>query len=158
MQLVLAVLSAMLMTMSIVSGANPHFVRANAQLIREADLKAVFKEAGLGRNENVTIQLSADTKALWGCINRGGNHPQAANKEYAYGQATESGEFNSGRNGHVIGSLTIDLADVAMPDDWSCPRGQKAVLFEVAYGDIQLCDETNGVCVELGGLSRAFWP
>jgi hypothetical protein len=45
-----------------------------------------LKEAGLGDNQLVDYVASADASATYACINGGGKHPQAQNKETVNGQ------------------------------------------------------------------------
>jgi hypothetical protein len=40
-----------------------------------------WHEAGLGDNQNIDYRASADVSAVYTCLNGGGNHPKAANKE-----------------------------------------------------------------------------
>jgi hypothetical protein len=129
------------------SAANPHFVKARATVGKDHSLTVSFKEAGLGNNQTVEIVLTADVSVLWGCINGGGKHPKASNKESVEGPVSKGGLFTSGKNGQVTDSLSISADDLPMPTDWDCPPGQRAEILEATYSNILLCDTTNGVCV-----------
>jgi hypothetical protein len=58
-------------------GGNPHQVQACTTTQSGNTLTVSCKEAGLGDEDQIQVQISAD--AL--CINPGGNHPKAVNKE-----------------------------------------------------------------------------
>ena len=60
-----------------------------------------------------------------------------------------SGTFNSGQNGQITAALILG-ADLAPPEDFSCPRGQDTELASVSYTDISVIDVTNDVILELG--------
>ncbi len=126
---------------------SPHFISASAQL-SGTNLVVSFKEAGLGNNVLIHEVASADATAMYACINGGGNHPQAANKETVHGPVTASGDFPSGKNGNIVGSLTI--APVG-PGDFSCPPDQTLVLGKVLYENVAITDTTNGVTQAISG-------
>ena len=67
--------------------AAPQFKAATSSVNNAGALVVSFDERGLG-NENVDYTLTADATALYACLNRGGNHPQAANKEPFEGQVS----------------------------------------------------------------------
>lgn len=115
-----------------------HFVRYGASL-DGSSLDVNWKEAGLGNNQNVDYTASASANATYVCINGGGRHPQAANKEDVTGVVTANGTFNSGRNGQITGSLTVDPPATSL----SCPGGQHLELACVAYTNITLDDTTT---------------
>ena len=127
---------------------NAHFVRASAA--RSGDnLVVSFKEAGLGDSVTVTIRASAQGTASYECINGGDNHPQAANKETVSSEVSASGNFTSGKNGTVSGSLTVHPPG---PGDFSCPPGQRlSGPFDVSYTNVSVTDETNGATASIAG-------
>lgn len=137
----------MLMAPMLASAQNPHFVRATSSLSGD-DLVCSFKEAGLGDSVTVTISCTADATAEYECQNRGAKNknPEAANKETVSGPVSESGDFTSGKNGQITGSLTVDAPG---PGDFSCPPGQNLVLVSASYTNVELCDTTNDVCETL---------
>src|SRR5262245_47376360 len=79
---------------------SPHFVVADAS--RSGDTLSVnFKEAGLGNEPQVHVVLTAT--AL--CINGGGKHPKAVNKE----SVNAAGDFPV-QNGKAEGTLSVTAA------------------------------------------------
>ena len=58
----------------------PKFHSVDSAVNNDGALVVSWDERGLG-NENVDYTLTADAEAVFACINRGGNHPEAANKE-----------------------------------------------------------------------------
>jgi hypothetical protein len=113
---------------------SPHYISA-ASGLSESSLTANFKIAGLGDNQTITVTLTADATAQYACINGGGNHPKATNKETVSGPVSASGDFTSGKNGNVTGTLTAPPPDKG---DFSCPSGQKLVLTFAQYTNVQL--------------------
>jgi hypothetical protein len=133
--------------------AQPHFIRLNASL-EGANLCVTFKEAGLGNNELITYQLSAHATAEYACVNKGGHHPQASNKETVSGPVSTTATFESDKNGQVTGTICVSPPP---PGDFSCPPGQQLVLVSVTYNTITLTDLTNGVSVGVSGtFSETF--
>jgi hypothetical protein len=128
---------------------SPHFISASAALNNDGTLTGSFKEAGLGTNQNINYTLSADGTATYVCVNKGGANPSAQNKTTVNGPVSASGTFNSGKNGNVIGSLTVSPP----PSDISCPKGQSLELASVSYTNVTLTDTTNNISVSLGDFS-----
>jgi hypothetical protein len=124
---------------------NPHFIRASGSQNNDGSLTVSFKEAGLGTNQNIDYELTADATATYVCVNRGGANPSAQNKTTVAGPVSASGTFNSGKNGQVTASLTVDPP----PSDISCPPGQSLELASVSYTNVVLTDTTNNVSIEL---------
>src|SRR4029450_4654181 len=68
---------------------SPHFLRCSASgVTSDGELNVSFKIAGLGSNESITVTASAHADAIYGCLNRGQQCPNAANK--AEGQTDAS--------------------------------------------------------------------
>jgi hypothetical protein len=131
------------------SGA--HFFSATASVNDGGALVVSWDEAGLG-NENITYTLTADASATYACINNGGNHPKAANKETVAASVSTGGSFQA-RNGRVQGTLTTGpLLDPA----FTCPAGQTRVLAQVTYMNIVLTDTTNNVSTDIADVCRSF--
>ncbi len=134
--------------------ASPHFIFADASVANNGDLIVSWKEAGLGDNQLIHYQATADASGFYACINGGGNHPQAANKEAFEGPVSGEGTFASGKNGQITASLDI----APPPSPLECPNGQRLVLACVTYADIALTDTTNGISADVqGSVSRTFF-
>jgi hypothetical protein len=132
--------------------AAPKFHAATSSVNSAGALVVSFDERGLG-NENVDYTLTADATALYACINRGGRHPQAANKEAFEGQVSTGGSFEV-KNGRVVASLTTGPL---LAPQFTCPSGQRRVLAAVSYTNIVLTDTTNNVSTTVPDASRTFF-
>jgi hypothetical protein len=130
----------------------PKFHSATSSVNNAGALVVNFDERGLG-NENIDYTLTADATAVYACINGGGKHPQAANKETANGEVSGGGSFEP-RNGRVTASLS---AGPISAGDFSCPGGQRLVLASVSYTNIVLTDTTNGASTSVPDASRTFF-
>jgi hypothetical protein len=133
------------------STSGAHFMSASASINDDGALVVSWDEAGLG-NENITYTLTADATATYACINNGGHHPKAANKETVAGSVSAGGSFQA-KNGRVQASLT---AGPLLDPDFQCPEGQDRVLAKVTYSNIVLTDTTNGVSTTLADVCRSF--
>jgi hypothetical protein len=140
---------------------SPHFVSASDSIITTApdgvtnlgDLVVSWKEAGLGDNMLVAYTAAADGSATSACINKGGNHPSASNKETVNGPVSASGSFSSGKNGQITQSLTVEEPS---PGSFSCPSGQSFVLASVSYTMVSISDNTNRQSEALPNQSVVF--
>ena len=130
----------------------PKFHVATSSVNNDGALVVNFDERGLG-NENIDYTLTADATALYACINGGGNHPQAANKEAFEGQVSTGGSFET-KNGRVVASLTTGPLQAPQ---FTCPPGQRRVLAAVSYTNIVLTDTTNNVSTTVPDASRTFF-
>jgi hypothetical protein len=128
---------------------SPHFIRATGTVNNDGSLTVNFKEAGLGTNENIQYVLSGNATAIYVCVNRGGANPSASNKTAVAGPVTAEGTFNSGKNGQVTASLTVQPPF----QDIGCPPGQSQQLASVTYTGMTLTDTTNNVSISLGDFS-----
>jgi hypothetical protein len=126
---------------------SPHFISASSSL-SGSSLVCTFKEAGLGNLgfTNIKETCSATATATYVCVNNGGNHPQAANKETITAPVTGGGNFPI-RNGQTTGTITVAAPG---PGSFSCPGGQTLALASVTYSNVQICDQL-GNCVTLAG-------
>jgi hypothetical protein len=132
----------------IASAQSPHFVRADVGFSGSSpNLAVTFKESGLGDNQLVNISASANASAVYACINGGGNHPKAANKETINATVSASGTF-SVKNGTTSGTLTLAPPG---PGSFACPNGQRLVLASVTYSNVALTDTTNNVSKSFSG-------
>lgn len=128
---------------------SPHFISASGTLNANGSLTVKFKEAGLGTNQNIDYTLTAQGTATYVCVNNGGANPSAKNKTTVNGPVSASGTFNSGKNGNVTASLTVQPP----PSDIACPSGQKLELASVSYTGVTLTDTTNGISISVGDFS-----
>ncbi len=145
----LAVLLILVLAVTTVFAADPHFISATASITSSGNLVVSWKEAGLGDDVNINYTASANATADWGCLNGGGKNPEATNKETVEGPVSSSGTFNSGKNGTISDSLTINPP--AAPSSFSCPNGQKLVLADVSYTNVSVADTTDGVSISVPG-------
>ncbi len=147
-----ATLVAVLALASAAWAGAPKFHSATSSVNNDGALVVNFDERGLG-NDNIDYTLTADATALYACINGGGKHPQAANKEAFEGQVSGGGSFEP-KNGRVVASLT---AGPLLAPQFTCPSGQRRVLAAVTYTNIVLTDTTNNVSTPVADASRVFF-
>jgi hypothetical protein len=110
---------------------SPHFVTADASASGNT-LTVTFKEAGLGNEPQVHVVLSAD--AL--CINPGGKHPKAVNKE----SVEAAGDFPV-QNGKAEGTLSVTATF----------QPECVPPMTVSFTNITLVDETSGATANIPG-------
>jgi len=135
---------------------SPHFTSSSGTLGNDGALTIAFKEAGLGANLNINFIASADAAASWGCINKGGNNPQATNKRAVSGPVSAYAVFASGKNGAI--SQSLSLKPPAAPADFTCPSGQNMVLADIAYTNVVLKDATTPVTANVtGSFTKTFY-
>ena len=151
---IIAVLSMLLVAVSasVALAGSAKFHSATSSVNAAGALVVNFDERGLG-NGNIDYTLTADATALYACLNKGGNHPQAANKEAFEGQVSAGGSFES-KNGRVVASLTTGPLQAPT---FTCPSGQRRVLAAVTYTNIVLTDTTNGTSTTVPDASRTFF-
>ncbi len=112
---------------------SPHFVDSTVSATNtDGTLTVSGKEAGLGDELQVHIVVTAT--AL--CINRGGNHPKAVNKE----DVSTAGDFPV-QNGKADFSLTLTAT---FQPPCSPPM-------TVEYTNVTVTDTTNDISVTLNG-------
>ena len=139
---------------------SPHFIGTAAMggVFADGGISVgPFKEAGLGDNALTTYALTGHFTADYGCVNHGGNHPAAANKEAVAGNVDAIAMIASSKNGNVIG--TLNFVPPAPATVLSCPGNQMAVLADISYTGLALVDQTNGVSATLDktALSAVFF-
>ncbi len=131
-----------LATATPVFATSPHFINVSASINSGGSLIVGWKEAGLGNNLLIHYDAGADSSAIYACINGGGNHPKAANKETVSGPLYAGGDFPSGKNGNVTASLPLGPLGAGA---FSCPSGQKLMIAKVVYTNVSLWDRTNNI-------------
>jgi len=124
---------------------SPHYVKGPDATLNGSDAVVSWKEAGLGGviPAQVTYTANASGTATYACINRGGNHPSASNKQAVNGPVSSSGTFPIAKNGTVTGSLSISPPASTL----DCPGGQAEVLACVSYSGISLTSSAQGTAV-----------
>jgi hypothetical protein len=132
------------------SGA--HFMSASGSVDTSGALVVAFDEAGVGTS-SITYTLSSDATATYACINGGGNHPKAANKETFAGDVTGGATFEP-KHGRVTGTVS---AGPLSQGAFACPSGQRLVLASVSYTNILLTDTQNDVSIAVADVSRIFF-
>jgi hypothetical protein len=96
--------------------------------------------------------LTANSTATYACLNNGGRHPKAANKESTTSPVSGGTDVQA-KSGHASGSITAGPPDSTLV----CPSGQTFVLACVSYTDIVVTDTTNHVTASLPDVSRTFF-
>ena len=140
------------MALGTASAQAPKFHAAGSAVNNVGALVVSWDERGLG-NDDVDYTLTADASALYACINRGGNHPQATNKETVNAEVTASGSFEP-KNGRVTASLSAGPPSAGA---FSCPSGQRLLLAAVSYTNIVCTDVTNNVATSVPDAARTFF-
>jgi phage tail sheath gpL-like len=111
---------------------SPHFVSVTATRA-DNSLTVEGKEAGLGNETQVHIVVTATAE----CINPGGHHPKAVNKE----SVSEEGDFPV-QNGKANFSLTLTAS---FQPECSPPM-------TVRFTDVRVTDTTHGISKNLGSF------
>jgi hypothetical protein len=152
----LTVAAAVLGLGSLPAGATSgaHFMPAtDASVTPSGALSVNIDEAGVG-NALVNYTLVWTATADYGCINGGGNHPQATNKETT--TAGGSDTFSeSPINGRVHATVTVLGTPPPVTNGFTCPNGQTLVLADVSYS-ATLSDTTNDVSIGLSASATFF--
>jgi len=132
------------------SGA--HFFSATSSVANNGALVVSWDEAGVGQQQ-VNYRLTADGTATYACINGGGNHPKASNKENVSGPLSSPITGFQPENGRVQGSLSVGPLGAG---SFSCPSGQTFVLACVSYSNLVLRDLTNNVIANPAPVQKTF--
>lgn len=151
LRVIVVAIVALVASMAFAAGAladAPKIHSASSTVNNDGALVASWDERGLGNN-NIDYTLTADATAIYACINGGGNHPQAANKETVNAEVSAAGSFEP-KNGRVQASMEAGPPSAGA---FSCPKGQRLVLASVSYTNIVLTDTSNGVTTSLPDAS-----
>jgi phage tail sheath gpL-like len=130
--LALIALGAVAVAVPAAWAGNPHFVSVTAERTGNT-LTVEGKEAGLGSESAVFIEVRATAE----CINNGGKHPKAENKE----SVSAEGEFPV-QNGKAEFSLTLTAS---FKPACSPPM-------ELRFSNVIVEDTTNGISKKLGSF------
>lgn len=99
-----------------------------------------FKETGLGNTPSVTVQASANSTAVYTCINKKpGQNPADANQHSVKSVVTASGNFSADKSRSASGSLVLSPP---LPN-FSCPSGQSPMLQSATYTNVKVTDLSN---------------
>jgi hypothetical protein len=131
--LTVLVLATAGLAVSVAWAGSPHFVGTPTATRTDNSLTVTGKEAGLGNETQVQIQVSVQAA----CLNRGENFPSAANKQ----SFSQQGTFPV-QNGKADFSLTVTAT---FQPKCSPPM-------RVVFGDVTVTDLTNpGVTATIPG-------
>lgn len=132
---VLTAFAVVLLAATSLVAANAHFIGSPKAVVSGQTLTVSFKAAGLGNaEETATFNLSGEVDVFSRCYNRGGNKPQADNKQETLAVDTTS-DFPV-RNGQVTGSFTVTPLSTL-----DCPGNQRVVIESVDFSDLVLSGE-----------------
>jgi len=149
-------LSALVFAAGPAAADSPHFISAGTASITNsgAYLVSNFKEAGLGNTvATEAITLNATATATYVCINGGGNHPKASNKQSVTAPLTNTQSFPV-RNGQTTGSISVG-PPAAGPFQPPCSPPQTVQLAFVSYTNVSLTGLAGDTAPE-PDLSRCF--
>jgi len=147
-------IAAIALLVSTAGAASPHFIRASASgPSNSGQLTVSFKIAGLGDAVTTTVTARADATAVYACRNNGGNFPSDPKKQQVSGPVSNSGQFTSGKNGSISGSLTLSPPASTL----DCPNGQREVLASVSYTNVSISAPEAGSESIPGTFSRVFF-
>src|SRR6266536_1948355 len=119
--------AALAVAVPIAWAGSPHFIKSATTVTRSDDSLTVSgKEAGLGDEAQIHVVLNAT--AL--CINNGGHHPKAVNKE----SVSAAGDFPV-QNGQADFTLSVSAS---FQPECSPPM-------TVEFTDVTVTDTTNGL-------------
>lgn len=129
MRKVFAIFASLLITGALASSAtaaSPHFIGDPQASVSGNTLTVTFKAAGLGNAPTADFTLSGEVEVFSRCYNRGGNKPQADNKQETI-EVSETKEFPV-RNGQTTGSFSITPLSTL-----TCPGNQRVVIESVSF-------------------------
>jgi hypothetical protein len=127
--IVTAVIFMFGLTVGVATAGSPHFVGDCTKTQDGNTLTVTCKEAGLGNEEQIEVTISAT--AL--CINNGGKHPRAVNKEDL--AETFSEPVQNGKADYTE-TLTATFQPPCDPP------------MDVEFSNVTVTDTTNGLTVD----------
>jgi hypothetical protein len=134
---------AILGSAGIAQAANPKLVVPSTSVNNSGALLISVRATGLGNIGSVAIAAGAEhgessntarADAVWGCVNKSGQIPNAENKRSSGEEVSVSDDFTVTKNGSVRGTLTV--AAPGPESGFRCPGGQKLELLSVTYSGI----------------------
>jgi hypothetical protein len=121
---------------------NPHFIGTPTATVSGNTLTVNFKAAGLGTGDYADFTLTGSVDVFSRCYNKGGNKPQADNKQETI-SVNQAGTFPV-RGGQTTGSFTVTPLSTL-----TCPGNQVVVIESVSY-DLTLTGP-GGITAHLTG-------
>jgi hypothetical protein len=122
-----AVLAVLIVTASAVMAASPHYVQGPTVSASSTSLTISGKAAGLGNaSATADASLTGSVDVFSRCYNRGGNKPQADNKQETI--AVNQNQTFDVRNGQVTFSFTVSPLSTL-----TCPGNQQVVVESVSW-------------------------
>lgn len=143
----LLVVATITLTIAFADSANFDERRTGAKCAG-TNLDVNFRETGLGNTPSVNYLCTANATATYACINGGQHNPKAANKRDVNGPVSAPGTFPSGKNGSVVGNITLNPPSAG---DFACPSGQDLVLLSATYSQVTITDTDHNVSYTLPG-------
>jgi hypothetical protein len=136
------------------SGAST-FDFADVSVDGSGNLVLSFKVHGVGNND-VTFTLAGSATTVYGCINGGGNHPKASNKE-SNTTAFSTQVTLDPTNGGIESTVTFPVPTSTLV----CPSGQTFTLISVRYFGLSFTNSTAGEVATLSTTDTgtiSFFP
>jgi hypothetical protein len=124
--IVLAVLTALIVTVGASLAASAHFIGTPQLTQTDTSIRITASVAGLGNAAGATFSLTGSVDVSSRCYTRSGNKPQAANKQEHI--AVSDTQTFPVRNGRTDVSFTISPLSTL-----TCPGGQHVVIESVTY-------------------------
>ena len=121
-----AVFLAIGLMTQVASADNPHFIGTPNATVSANSLTVTFKAAGLGNGPYADFTLEGSVDVFSRCYNRGGNKPQADNKQETL-SISETKQFPVS-HGQTTGSFTVTPLSTL-----TCPGNQRVVIESVSF-------------------------
>lgn len=129
------------------SGA--HFFSASASVnSTTGQLLLSWDESGVGNQDISYVLTDFSQSAIYACYNKGGNHPQASNKEGPTPPSNIAVGTFSPTNGRVTEN-NVPVPGTPLASTLVCPSGQFERIVQVTYSFTSLLDTVNNVSVAL---------
>lgn len=129
LRILLAAVAILALMVPPVAAGSPHFVGDCTKVQSGNTITVTCKEAGLGDEDQINVTVSAT--AL--CINPGGKHPKAVNKEDL--SSTSDQPVQNGKANYSV-TLTATFTPDCTPP------------MELQFSDVTVTDNTNGLTVD----------
>ena len=123
---VTAAVAALMLTATAALAASPHIVGNPSATVSGNTLTVKASVAGLGNVETVDLTLTGTVDVFSRCYNRGGNKPQADNKQETM-TVNSTGTFPV-RNGRTNATFTVSPVSTL-----NCPGNQVVVIESFSY-------------------------